>query len=53
MVSSSQEECDRLRKAVQEGNINDIKNILSSGVNVNAVVDPYGVSKLNNYYMVY
>ena len=50
MMSSSQEERDRLRKASQNGYINYIKEVLSSGVNVNADVSNIKVSK---YYMSY
>ena len=50
MMSSSQVECDRLKKAAITGDVDDIKTLASSGVDVNAVVDMYRVSK---YYMLY
>jgi len=50
-MSSLQEECTRLREAAQNGDIDTIKIIASSGVDViNADVHEYKVSK---YYMLY
>ena len=51
MMSSSQEEHDRLKRAAENGDIEDIKALASSGVDVmNADVSDYEVSK---YYMLY
>jgi len=45
MMSSLQEECVRLREAAENGDVDVVKRILSSGVDVNAVVgDIYLVS---------
>ena len=50
-MSSLQEECIRLREAAQNGDIDTIKTLSSSGVDViNADVSDYQVSK---YYMLY
>ena len=40
MMSSLQKERDRLRGAVEKGSIDDIKELLSSGVDVNADLLP-------------
>ena len=45
MMSLSQEECDRLKEATINGDVDSIKGILSNGVDVNAAVD--SVSKNN------
>ena len=51
MMSSLQEECTRLREAALNGDIDTIKTLSSSGVDViNADVNEYEVSK---YYMLY
>ena len=50
VMSSLQEECTRLREAAKNGDIDTIKTLASSGVDViNADVDDYRVSK---YYMM-
>jgi len=49
LMSLSQKRRDRLREAVQNCNIDDIKRILSSGVDVNADVFP----PVSSYYMLY
>ena len=49
MMSSSQEECTRLREAAENGDIDVIITLLSSEVDVNADVSNSGVSK---YYML-
>jgi len=41
MMSSLQEERDRLREAANNGDVDVIKRILSSGVDVNAVVSEF------------
>ena len=38
-------ECDRLREAAEDGDVDDIKTLASSGVDVNAVVY-HGVSNI-------
>ena len=51
MMSSLQEECDRLREAAENGDIDAIKILASSGVDViNADVGKYVVSK---FYMLH
>ena len=50
MMSSPQEECVRLKGAAHGGDTNVMKKILSNGVNVNADVSGFSVSK---YYMLY
>jgi len=45
-MSSLQEECERLKEAARYGEIDDIKMLASSGVDVNAVVDCGEVSDL-------
>ena len=46
IMSSLQEECERLKEAARYGEIDDIKMLASSGVDVNAVVDCGEVSDL-------
>ena len=51
MMSSLQEECTRLREAAENGDVDAIKTLSSSGVDViSADVSDYQVSK---YYMLY
>ena len=50
MMSSSQVDCDKLKKAAITGDVDDIKTLASSGVDVNAAVSNDEVSK---YYMLY
>jgi len=51
-MSSLQEECTRLREAAENGDINAIKIIASSGVDViNADVSIYGL--VSKYCMLY
>lgn len=40
MMSSLQNECDRLMEAAEDGNVDVIKTLAISGVDVNAVVNP-------------
>ena len=49
MMSSSQEECDRLKKATEDGNVDDIKTLASSGVDVNTSL---GDDNVSEYYML-
>jgi len=39
-MSSLQNECDRLMEAAEDGNVDVIKTLAISGVDVNAVVNP-------------
>jgi len=49
IMSSLQEECESLKEAAMYGDVDDIKMLASSGVDVNAVVDYGEVSDLTRY----